>query len=530
MAQAEDSAASEQQAEPAGPGTKATGIAKKNSTAWTCFGIGLVVAIVLAAAALFDFGPFAGEGFLAAAGWLLAAVLHGSSAALLFNIARPQPPAKPKTVIGDLSRQNLPDSRRWTLLPTVPVLLATLAFDFWIASLNLATLTKVVYVIAAIVGVGVLAVPTGKASAGKSSRVKYAGAATGGGVTGVVFSLAVLVGSSLDRHASLTDVSFAPLHDVPLHGAYVALGDSYAAGEGLSPFEPDTVKSGCHRSMHDGYSQLLAPHLVGVESLSFKACSGSVVADVYNGHSPNGVPVPAQVAPGSYPNVALVTIMSGGNDVGFSKVVQQCYKHANCSKAEFTSGKPGMPPRDRMDKWAQAALKALAREEHSLYLRLRASFPNARVIVIGYPYLFTAGPATLDPDDCASVTRRFSQAEREWVRDRVDELNNMLYAETVETGLEYISPHDAWAGHEPCGSKGEYTNEINFGQLSGSFHPNRNGARQLAELLNTYLRDNPTPPSPYVNPNHGPLHVTQDYCPSTLGLKPPFGDASPNCP
>jgi GDSL-like Lipase/Acylhydrolase family len=275
---------------------------------------------------------------------------------------------------------------------------------------------------------------------------------------------------------------------------------------------------------------LLAPHLTGSGTRSFQACSGSVVADIYNGHSPNGVPVPAQVLPGPHPNVALVTIMSGGNDVGFSKVIQQCYEHANCLTTDFTSGKPGMPPRERMDKWAHDAIQALAGEEHDLYANLRVSFPNARIIVIGYPYLFTAGPATWAPNDCASVTRRFSQTERSWARDRIDELDNMLYAETAATGLEYISPHDAWIGHEPCGSKGEYTNEINFGQLSGSFHPNRNGAGQLAELLDTYLHNNPTRPSPYINPNPSPLHGTDDYCPSMLGLKAPFGDASPHCP
>src|SRR5262249_655989 len=81
-------------------------------------------------------------------------------------------------------------------------------------------------------------------------------------------------------------------------------------------------------------------------------------------------------------------------------------------------------------------------------------------------------------------------SEREWVRDRIDQLDNMLYAETAATGLEFISPHDVWVGHEPCGRKGEFTNEINLSDLtdlSGSFHPNRKGAHQLAVLIDTPL-------------------------------------------
>jgi hypothetical protein len=225
-----------------------------------------------------------------------------------------------------------------------------------------------------------------------------------------------------------------------------------------------------------------------------------------------------------------VTIISGGNDVGFSKVVQTCYERTNCTKTTFTSGQPGMPPAQQMDRWAHAALQTLAEKEHALYARLRVSFPNARIIVIGYPYLFTAGRPTVKPNDCASVTRRFSQREREWVRERIDEVNNMLYDEAVATGVEFISPRQAWVGHEPCGAKGQYTSELHFGQLNGSFHPNSDGAHELALLIDTYLRDNSSRPQPFVDPSHGPLNVGLDFCPAHLGLKPPFGDPNPHCP
>jgi GDSL-like Lipase/Acylhydrolase family len=373
----------------------------------------------------------------------------------------------------------------------------------------------------------------GKASFGGTQKVKYAGATFGGAVTGVLLSLAVLIVASIVRHATLQGVSFPAMKDVTINGNYVALGDSYAAGEGLKPFEAVTVKSQCDRSEHYGYSRLLAPHLTGSATPRFKACAGSVVADIYALHTRNGVPVPAQVGPGTYPDVKLVTIMSGGNDVGFAKLLQQCYEHAHCLTTTFSSGRHGMPAPEQLDRWGRDAIKALAGEEHDLYVKLHMSFPNARIIVISYPYLFTAGRATWVPDDCATVTRRFSQSERDWVRDRIDELDNMLYAETAETGLEFISPHDAWVGHEPCGSKGEFTNEINLGnlnELSGSFHPNRNGAHELAVLIGTYLHDNPTQPSPFTSADHPSLNVTTDFCPIILGLKAPFGDAAPRCP
>jgi hypothetical protein len=512
-----------------------SGIAKKknNTTVWLCAGIGLAAAIVLAVAALLDWGPFAGEGFIAFAGWVVAALLHGALAALTINLFQPTPPQNPKTVMGTLSRDNLPDSRWRTLILLVPVLLATVAFDYWISQLNLQTVTYVGYAIASLLGIAALAWPTGNALFGGILNVEYAGASFGGAVTGVLLSLAVLIVASTVRHATLQGVSFPAMQDVTINGNYVALGDSYAAGEGLKPFQADTVKSHCDRSEHYGYSGLLAPHLVGSGTPKFEACSGSIVADIYAPSTPNGVPVAAQVGAGTYPDVKLVTIMSGGNDVGFSHLLVHCYEHAHCLTTTFSSGNRGMPPPEQLDQWGRHAIRALAGEEHDLYVKLRKSFPNARIIVIGYPYLFTAGPAPWTPDECTTMTRRFSQTVREWVRDRMDELDNMLYAETAETGLEFISPHDAWVGHEPCGSKGEFTNEINLGdlnELSGSFHPNRNGARELAVLIDTYLHDNPTPQSPFTSAVHPPLNVTTDFCPSRLGLKAPFGDASPRCP
>jgi hypothetical protein len=92
--------------ESAEPSTTATGVAKKNTTAWLCSGIGLAVAIVLAAAALLDWGPLAGKGVIAFAGWVVAAVLHGALAALAINLFHPERPQNPTRVMGTLSRHN----------------------------------------------------------------------------------------------------------------------------------------------------------------------------------------------------------------------------------------------------------------------------------------------------------------------------------------------------------------------------------------------------------------------------------------
>src|SRR5262249_33159359 len=149
------------QAETAEPSTATTGLAKKNATAWVCSGTGLAAAIVLAGAALLDWGPFAGEGSITVAGWVVAALLHGALAALTINMFRPVPPPNRTRVMGTLTQHNLPDSRWWTLVPLVPVLAATVAFDYWISQLSLQSGTYIGYAIASLIGIASLALPIG---------------------------------------------------------------------------------------------------------------------------------------------------------------------------------------------------------------------------------------------------------------------------------------------------------------------------------------------------------------------------------
>jgi hypothetical protein len=69
-------------------------------------------------------------------------------------------------------------------------------------------------------------------------------------------------------------------------GRYVALGDSYVAGEGLEPWEGGTedspVGNRCHRSAIWAYSQLLTFAEDSKIVRVFRACSGAVTANAYD--------------------------------------------------------------------------------------------------------------------------------------------------------------------------------------------------------------------------------------------------------
>jgi lysophospholipase L1-like esterase len=104
---------------------------------------------------------------------------------------------------------------------------------------------------------------------------------------------------------------------------YVALGDSFSAGEGLPEFEPgtDTDTNSCHRS-YGAYSRLLVATGIAPDPAAFHACSGARVIDLEspNAGSENEPPQIEQLS--EFTDVVTMTI--GGNDIGFKNVVIAC--------------------------------------------------------------------------------------------------------------------------------------------------------------------------------------------------------------
>ncbi|MFC4064633.1 golvesin C-terminal-like domain-containing protein [Actinoplanes subglobosus] len=224
---------------------------------------------------------------------------------------------------------------------------------------------------------------------------------------------------------------------------YVAMGDSYASGEGLAPYDRNSdlqrtngtkgsKVNACHRSQGGAYpSQAKVPgddawglfgnaddHLPVARmvqqhnwgSFGFIACSGakttSVTRDAVNsppaasdsgGHTDWGSADYAwgeltQVEQGWLdPETTHVSISIGGNDVRFAEILRGCIATlGKCSDTDYklTRDNGKVDPealRDYETKmirdWLPAKLKATYRAIH------RAA-PNAAIYVMGYPQLF----------------------------------------------------------------------------------------------------------------------------------------------
>ena len=191
---------------------------------------------------------------------------------------------------------------------------------------------------------------------------------------------------------------------------YTALGDSYASGVGTRSDDG----SGCHRSPY-AYPVLDTARL-GVP-LTFAACAGASVADVLN------TQLGSLGAATGY-----VTVMVGGNDIGFSSVLNQC---ARPWPYTCTSNI------DAANSYIRTTLPGTL---DTLYARIRALAPNAQVVaVVGYPRLF-------DGEQC-NLLSRISPREQAALNATADLLDSAIASRAAAHGFAYVRAVGAFVHH-----------------------------------------------------------------------------------
>jgi lysophospholipase L1-like esterase len=250
--------------------------------------------------------------------------------------------------------------------------------------------------------------------------------------------LSLLVGSVI------TVALAVPAGAAPLAENYVALGDSYASGTGAGSYGNS---GSCLRSAN-AYAPLWASSHGA--TLTFAACSGAVTADVLNSQV-NSLSV----------STTLVTISIGGNDAGFSDVVITCTTGSDSTCV------------NRVNQARTFAQSTLPGRLDAVYSAIRARAPSARVIVLGYPRLFTS-----------SSCWWFSSTKRNAINGAADLLSTITAGRAAAAGITYEDARDNFSGHEVCTSS-QWINGINFGNLVESYHPNANGhSRAYLAALN----------------------------------------------
>lgn|GEM_PF-5533356 len=259
----------------------------------------------------------------------------------------------------------------------------------------------------------------------------------------------------------------------PLPLKTVVAGDSFASGQGISPYLPGTNVSGgntCLRS-YGSYARIhgLDPNSpLWVDR--FVACAGATTDHITNDWTGGNAGEGPQSDWLGY-TYEVVTLSIGGNDIGFADLVQGCV--LSCSQAAATAhGKID----NELGPKLQIAYQAM----------LDAAF-NADVYVLGYPPMLSEGE-----DLCAASYPFNSQGNRELaigvfealnqkIKDVVDDMNHprLHFVDMTLSGSEFV-------GHEFC-SDTPYFTWFNLGSTDQNFHPNQLGAFAYAIELTKVL-------------------------------------------
>ena len=218
---------------------------------------------------------------------------------------------------------------------------------------------------------------------------------------------------------------------------YVALGDSYSSGVG----------SGSYINSCD-VSESAYPYLYDKahSSITFtdEACSGAKTSDV----------ISSQLGALSS-STNLVSITIGGNDAGFSTVMEDCV-------LEGTSG--CVSAVDSAESYAKNTLPGLL---DTTYADIRKDAPNAHVIVIGYPEFYDLSQSS----SCVGL----SGTSRTAINGAADELDSVISTEVAKYGnFVYEDVRSNFSGHEICDST-PWLHSLNWLDISESYHPTAAG-------------------------------------------------------
>jgi hypothetical protein len=246
---------------------------------------------------------------------------------------------------------------------------------------------------------------------------------------------------------------------------YTALGDSYAAG----PLIPNQSLNplGCLRSDHN-YAHLTAA-AKGL-TLTDVSCSGATTNDMTEAQNVEPGPNPPQFN-GLNASTSVVSVTIGGNDIGFTEIIESCITYNPFSTPCKDKYDPG--GHDQLaERIANAAPKVAA-----VLQGIHARSPNARVFVVNYPDILPSGSGCWP-------TIPLSFGDVPYLHATEERLNAMLATAAATNGATLVDWYTPSIGHDACkGSSTRWVEPLIPGELSAPVHPNKAGMAGAAVAL-----------------------------------------------
>lgn len=296
-----------------------------------------------------------------------------------------------------------------------------------------------------------------------------------------------------------TSYELAPTTGISALTDYLAVGDSFASGEGAYTYlaGTDTADNVCHISANS-YPLLLSHSLFTSGSGHSVACSGATTTDLlpsnpaaYPGQVKGGV-APSQrtattiaqllndFSPGylaqsdfvSHYRPRVVTASVGGNDIGFGDILQECVAphvnvHLTAANSCYATYEDRLELAQRIDREVPKLT--------SLFKQLRARSPNSALYVVGYPQI------AVDTGNCA-LNVHLNTSEIALSIEIIQHLNAAISQAAQAAGANYVDISQALAGHRLCETtSGQVAvNGLTAGNASGITITSEVGNKSLA--------------------------------------------------
>jgi lysophospholipase L1-like esterase len=219
---------------------------------------------------------------------------------------------------------------------------------------------------------------------------------------------------------------------------YVALGDSYASGVGAGSYISSS--GSCDRSTVAFSALWAAAHAPA--AYTSVACSGATTTSVLS----------TQLSALSAATT-LVSVVVGGNDVGFSSIMETCALQGTTDCVNAVNA---------AETKAQNTLPGLL---DTVYTQIRSHAPNARVVVLGYPVFYQLGTLCIG----------LSATSHAKLDEGINLVDGVLSTAAAQHGFVFGDVRSIWVGHQLCSTGTKWLHALNITDITESYHPTAAG-------------------------------------------------------
>jgi len=181
----------------------------------------------------------------------------------------------------------------------------------------------------------------------------------------------------------------------------------------------------------------------------------------------------------------LVTLTTGGNDVGFSAILAYCAATEACHEKFIAAAGGGTDP-------LEINIASRYQDLYNLYTKIQEVSPDASVFVLGYPNLFSNWR---ESSGCRAYNL-FEKDEVAYLQGLNVKLNELVKKVAADAGVHFVDLANSAAGSTLRGicaptsevdsswsQEAQYLNTPPMSNTDDNVHPNRKGHRAYLDVL-----------------------------------------------